>query len=539
MLSVSSQVESSRTAALYLLVSVLGISFLPLAMVVVGAPDSPFLFGAFLSAGTSMGALAFLRIRYRSQLRDRRILALIRKNVVGWPMFFILLGTFEFTFFAWATKFIDATVATILWGCWPIIFVFLLSRVFLNSQARPSRYRRITASLVVLMVFSLVGLAYVVLSQSSTQSGFDLASDSSYIGFLLALASGVVITFNIFSFSWAADMARKSKAQSISSDSRGLELFFITVVICISNAFTAPAKVVFSLAASEGTQLDVILVGLIIGATLRVGSSILWRHANLITPALGINALGYAEPLFAVAWLALFWEVNLPRVDYLIIGTCAIISSNILINSEVEIARGLKTAIVALWATGTVIYFRNEGPLWESGKYFGTLALLAAVFILILGMRAARISSATAGRHALRYSHLSKTAHRAAKRAFPENSPDLGQVLTLGVYGTVAAFLAVFVRPVLVGWTGWLADMFAVVFCTAIVSSALHSFGLNSKTGVKSLMVSQGEKALGSDDGAPHPRNRRIGVWTSAIVAAGVFAAFIYLLWDKWLSGGG
>ena len=113
---VSSQLRRNRTAAFYLLVSVLGISVVPLAMVVVGAPNSPFLFGAFLSAGTSVGALAFLRAKYGALLRDRAILALIRKNLVCRPIFFVLLGTFEFTFFAWATKFIDPTVATIMWG---------------------------------------------------------------------------------------------------------------------------------------------------------------------------------------------------------------------------------------------------------------------------------------------------------------------------------------------------------------------------------------------------------------------------------------
>ena len=42
---------------------------------------------------------------------------------MSWPIFFVLFGTFEFTFFAWSARFVDATVATILWGSWPIIFV--------------------------------------------------------------------------------------------------------------------------------------------------------------------------------------------------------------------------------------------------------------------------------------------------------------------------------------------------------------------------------------------------------------------------------
>ena len=236
----SSQVERSRTAAIYVMVSVIGISVLPLAMVMVGAPESPLLFGAFLSAGTSAGSLVFLVTRYGAQLRNRRILGLIKKNLVSWPIFFVLFGTFEFTFFAWSARFIDATVATILWGSWPIIFVFLLSRIFSHKRARTRRYRKITPSLVLLMVFSLIGLAYVVLAQASKQTGLDWTSDSAWVGFAFAMLSGVLITLNIFSFSWAADLAAKAKTLSVSGESRSMELFFITVVVCITNAFTAP-----------------------------------------------------------------------------------------------------------------------------------------------------------------------------------------------------------------------------------------------------------------------------------------------------------
>ncbi len=539
MSSVSSQVDRSRTAAIYLLVSVLGISVVPLAIVVAGAPDSPFLFGAFLSGGTSLGALAFLRARYGSLLRDPRIFALIRRNVVSWPIFFVLLGTFDFTFFAWSTKFIDATVATILWGCWPIIFVFLLSRVFGSRQAGPSRYRRITATLVVLMIFSLIGLAYVVLAQSSTPSGMDWASDSSYFGFALVLASGVLIALNIFSFSWAADMARKCQIHSDWPDARGMELFFITVVICISNAFTAPAKIAFSLAASEGVQLDVILVGLIIGATIRVGSSILWRHANLITRALGINALGYATPVFAVLWLALFWEVNIPRVDYLIIGTCAIISSNILINSEVEIGPGFKSAILSLWTAGTVVYFRDQAPLWGSEMYFGSLTLLAGVFVLVLSLRLASASTTTSGRHALSFGPSTKKGHLATKALPVRSGLDPVQLLTMVVYGAAAVSLAVLVRPVLPGWAGWLAEMFTVLFCAAIASSAFHAFGGNLNRGMRPAKAAVNGKPLSSAHAVWDEKHHRIAVWTATLVAIGIFLAFVYLLWDKWLSGGG
>ena len=531
----TSKVERSRTAAIYMMVSVIGISVLPLAIVMVGAPESPLLFGAFLSAGTSAGSLVFLVTRYGAQLRDRHILALIKKNLVSWPIFFVLFGTFEFTFFAWSTRFVDATVATILWGSWPIIFVFLLSRIFSHRRARTNRYRKITPSLVLLMVFSLIGLAYVVLAQASKQTGLDWTSDSSWVGFAFAMLSGVLITLNIFSFSWAADLAAKAKTLSVSGGSRSMELFFITVVVCITNAFTAPIKAGFSLAASEQMRMDVILGGLIVGGTIRVGSSLLWRHANQITHALGINALGYGEPLFGVLWLALFWEVNIARVDYLIIGTCAIIASNILINSEVEISRGFKSAILAMWATGAIVYFRDEGPFWGSGRFFGILALLAGAFILLLGLRSVNASSAAVGRHALPSSPASKKEPPAAKKLPARSGLHMVHVLTLAVYGAATMALAVVVRPALEGWMGWLVELFAVLFCTAIVASVFNASGPRKERAEPRKAATRGRVSTSVDAGWDR-RERRIANWTSAVVATGTYLSFLYLLWDKWLN---
>ncbi|MDE0132681.1 MAG: hypothetical protein OXQ32_10535 [bacterium] len=531
---VSSRTERNRTAAIYTLVSVVGISVLPLVVVMVGAPESPLLFGAFLSVGTSAGSLAFLAGRYRAQLRNREILALIKKNLASWPILFVLVGTFEFTFFAWSTRFVDPSVATILWGSWPIIFVFLLRRIFSGKRAQANRYKKITPSLVLLMVLSLVGLAFVVLAQASKQTGFDWTSDSSWVGFVFAVFSGVLITLNIFSFSWAADLASKARTLNFARGPRSMELFFMTVVVCVSNAFTAPIKAGFSLAASEPIQTDVILGALIMGGTLRVGSSLLWRHANQITHALGINAIGYGEPLFGVLWLALFWEVDISRVDYLVLGTCAIIASNILINSEVEISRGFKSAILAMWATGAIVYLRDDGPLWGSGRFFGVLALLAGAFALLQALRSTA-SPPPAGRHALDRPLPSEAAPRRARSPLITDRLNLARTFTMGLYGAVAIALTIIVRPAVTGWVGLAVEVFAVSFCTAIAASAFYTGGWPGVVGRRP------ERAVGTElPGEAYAgweqRERRIANWTNAAVATGTYLSFLYLLWDKWLN---
>ncbi|MCE2526858.1 MAG: hypothetical protein J4G00_04920, partial [Actinomycetia bacterium] len=327
---------------------------------------------------------------------------------------------------------------------------------------------------------------------------------------------------------------RRAKTRRDPQDSHDMELFFITVVVCLSNAFTAPVKAGFSLVASEQIQLDVIVMALVIGGTVRVTSSILWRKANLMTHTLGINALGYAEPLFGVLWLALFWEVDISRVDYLIIGTCAIIASNVLINSEVEISRGLKSAILAMWATGAVVYFRDDGPLWSSGRFFGILALLAGAFTLLLGLRVANPSPAVVGKHALDGTQSSRASPLATRFPLIANGLNLARIVTIGVYGAVAVALATLVRPALEGLMGWLVELFAISFCTAIVASGFHAAG--SLKGSDEPSIEAFGAILIGMDATTVRRERRIANWTSGVVVTGTFLSFLYLLWDKWLN---
>ena len=234
-------------------------------------------------------------------------------------------------------------------------------------------------------------------------------------------------------------------------------------------------------------------------------------------------------------WLALFWEVNIARVDYLIIGTCAIIASNILINSEVEISRGFKSAILAMWATGAIVYFRDEGPFWGSGRFFGILALLAGAFILLLGLRSVNASSAAVGRHALPSSPASKKEPPAAKKLPARSGLHMVHVLTLAVYGAATMALAVVVRPALQGWMGWLVELFAVLFCTAIVASVFNASGPRKERSEPPKAATRGRVSTSVDAGWDR-RERRIANWTSAVVATGTYLSFLYLLWDKWLN---
>ena len=127
------------------------------------------------------------------------------------------------------------------------------------------------------------------------------------------------------------------------------------------------------------------------------------RTANLMTDNLGINAFSYATPIFSLMWLPLFSQVDVARVDYLIIGSAAIIATNLLINFEAEVRFGFKALILALWACGTFVYLRDDvlqylpfgGWLWPGETYLGAVGLSATVFILLLTFRVASLAPRT------------------------------------------------------------------------------------------------------------------------------------------------
>ena len=111
----------------------------------------------------------------------------------------------------------------------------------------------------------------------------------------------------------------------------------------------------------------------------------------MVTMNLGVTALGYVIPVVSFAWLAVFGKIDVLRVDYLIVGVAAIITVNLLINSEAEIRFGFKALLLGLWACGAFVYLRDDVlqylPFgewqWPGETYFGALGLSATVFTLL------------------------------------------------------------------------------------------------------------------------------------------------------------
>ena len=137
--------------------------------------------------------------------------------------------------------------------------------------------------------------------------------------------------------------------------------------------------------------------------------------------------------------------------DYLIIGTAALITANLLIGFEAEIRWGFKSLILSLGACGTFVYFRDDiyaflgigDSEWVVGAYFTWIALSATIFTLLLAFRVASLVSRTNSEEAYAFSVFRKldrlaqegvidrdVLEYAARVDAPQNQVDLKEAYT-------------------------------------------------------------------------------------------------------------
>lgn len=305
-----------------------------------------------------------------------------------------MLNTFEYALFSWSSNFIDVSISAVLLELWPLFFVALLDRLLQEG----GRYRKNLRSALSLGALALAGLVFVVISQTG---GFNLGNTSlssltaGASLALLAAAGGACIAFT---FRWGQDLADQLPANAAGNGhSLPLSLLAVAVVSLVGGSLSA--GIGFSLGERVESDLPAYLgYGLLGGVFIHAFANWLIRKANLITTNLGVNVMAYLTPVFALVWLAIFSEIAVASVPYLIIGTAAIVSANLLINFEAERLRGFKALVISLWGCGTLVYLRDKaswGWTAQADGYFDILFLSATVFALILSFRTVRLASRT------------------------------------------------------------------------------------------------------------------------------------------------
>lgn len=384
-----------------MLLSVVSYSLVPVLIASGGGVSSPFLFVAALRLGQFGGHTAFVVLFFRDVLFNRTALSIIAPRILTWSMFFVVINNLDYGFFALATRFVDISVAAILYETWPIALILLTALLFRAE----GRYRKIRPDMMLLLAIGFLGFSFVATSQTG---GFGNWNSSQFtdtligIGLVLLAIGGA--SMGAYGFRWGADLNRALPEELISD--KNSDLVDICCVLTAQIVGSFISVVLFGtmgFAIGEMITFKSLFIAIACGAFANGLGHLAWRAANVMTNNLGINAISYSTPIFSLIWLFLFWTVDIVRVDYLIIGAVAIISINLLINFEAEVRFGFKALILALWAFGAFVYLRDdllslmpfETWLWPGDTYPEALALSATVFILLLSFRVARMSERT------------------------------------------------------------------------------------------------------------------------------------------------
>ncbi len=378
-------------AAGFMLGAVLLYSFAPVAIVLGGGPESPFLFNAVWRLGVAAGILLILLLFYRSVLLNVKVLTSVGRNVKSWFLLLALLNAVEYALFSVSSDFVDVAISAVLFELWPLFFIPLAAWLLREG----GRYRKNLRSALSLGAVALAGLVFVVISQTGGFNLGDTSPSNLIAGAALALLAAASAACIAFTLRWGKDFADRLPANVAGKDSTLPLSLFGAVVVSIVGA-VLNAGIGFTLGEKVESDLPTYLgYGLLGGVLTQAVAALLLRKSNLTTNNLGVNALAYLTPIFSLAWLWLFSEIAVASVPYLVIGTAAIVAANLLINFDAERLWGFKALVISLWICGAFAYLRDPGS-WDwmarTDGYFDVLMLSATVFALILSFRTYRLA---------------------------------------------------------------------------------------------------------------------------------------------------
>lgn len=603
-----------------MLLAVIGFSLFPLLIVVTDGSGSPFVFAGFLILGQVVAGIGYVLFKYPHHTKDvilgwlpnqdkETIGAKVKANTLTWPMGLCVFSWLEFGLFAWSTRYVHVAISTMIFEIKPIFQILYLSRLlqkFDPKDTSPGR-RKITISMVWLMVFALSGVIFVIVSQLDINGNgwFSTSSLSSTLfGVLLVCGSTVASCMAGTALYWGQLVAHESQARDkflrdkrvVDVGDYHLEMFFSQICIILSAAIMFPIVLATGWIIGETFDFALAITAFLFGTFLHTPSDILWRRSNYITHTLAVNGITYTQALFSLIWLLIFWNLNVSRVDLLVIGACGIIAANILLNSEAEIHSGFKATVIMLWTAGTITYLRDDSVDYYGGEYFGILALSATIFALILGFRINREASQIADENGYYIALLQKVdlllrrdvlsddkrddlesnlriidktndyrelnesyiiVHNAIEAAQAANDPHSEAQEQLM---EVETELNVLVKSKQ-GHTDF-GELFVLTLLAGITVS-LSLFGRPSVTGWTALLSDSfivlfsaaivfllfnvwdlrsdryasvlGEYPLSRQVLFKDIRDRLYERWISVIICLGIITAFIVLLWDKWL----
>lgn len=411
-------VERNARSAWLMLLAAIGYSFIPLAVMLSGSSETPFLFGAGWRSGIVVAYTLFLAARFPGLFFNPAVWRIVGRRMFSPSILLVMIGYFDVVLFAMSIRHVDVAVATMMMELSPIFYLLVLWISHRNPMGEP-QVTKVRPSTVFFMLVGLTGITFVILSQEGSE-GFLTGSATSllYLGLLLAGASAFITTMNGFSLKWGARLTAtlsEGPAMSGGYSESSISLFSATAGGLIAATAVIPIQALVGLNMGESMSPNVFLLLMAGAAVSHPVAGVAWRKALLTTHDLSINAIDHVRPILSLLWLLLFSFVVV-QVDYLLIGAAALIAANLLIGFEAEIRWGFKSLILALVACGTFVYFRDDVYAfvgigesdWVSGGYFGWVALAATIFTLLLAFRVAALISRTNSEEAHAFSVFRK-----------------------------------------------------------------------------------------------------------------------------------
>ena len=371
-------------AAGYMLLAVVVASLAPVFFHVGKASQYPYVFNAISKLSQCVGLILFLLVLYNRELFDREIWRAVRKNLRSWVMFAILMGTFDYAYFGWSLKFIDISVATILYETWPLWAILLIKKMFEKEY----RYESIDRFGWICILMAFGGLGFVIVSQTGelTLDGETVSKNDFIFGISLALISAGLSALLGYTLKWGVNVM--DSVPKLKDSKKDMALFFS--LIGIMAAFTVSAVIQASFGVfvnNEIIETDNAVYPFVFGLLMSIGV-VYFRKALFTTTKLEINAMSYATPIFSLIWLGMLGYINAPRADWLVIGAMGVVAANTLLNFKAERRLAYQSLVVALWVCGVVVYFRS---FWHAHVFYETVAVVTTMFILILSFRVDRL----------------------------------------------------------------------------------------------------------------------------------------------------
>ena len=368
--------KSSRSrGVLFMLMAVFAFSVIPVATELGDGASSPLLFTGLQSITLVIVLSLMLVAIDRKTLARPGVMTSIAAHCGTWMMLWSVLGYACFAMFVFALAFVDISIASTLISTTPVFHILLMSFLYRDS----GRYSAVTGGKMAFVVVAMAGVVLVILSGGESRNPINTLGDGVFrvetlVGSALALIAAVggavrvVCTLRVGTL-----LAVENATGGTTRDEFVFGIVATVVALMASGAGLCVAGAVLAETMSTKQFLYATLSAVLFGWVGIVAI----RVANISTDNLGVNAIAYLAPVLTLAWLWMFSILDVPHIDYLVLGALFIVAGNIVINAVARVAH--RAAIATLLVFGAVIHFMGARDGWEAVPAVFQIWLLVSV----------------------------------------------------------------------------------------------------------------------------------------------------------------